>query len=377
MKGHKSWRLRYKFAGKEKRLLLGEYPEVSLARARELREDAKRLLRDHRDPAVEEHKRKIAAHAAAGATFEKYALLWHEVQKGRWSPVQIKKVEQALRRDVFPDLGRLPLAEIDGPMILKVLRKVEKRGAIDTAKRIRQYVSAVFQFAMTEGVVGTDPASGIKKGLLPTPPGGRQPAVRQPAVRTLAEARKLLADMDASTSSPPTKLASRLLALTATRPGIVRAARWTEFEGIDWDDPDLSAPKALWRVPAGRMKLEQADKSDELFEHVMPLPSEAVGVLRAMHRLTGRVVYVFHAARSVRTPMSENTIGYMYARRLLRPARAARLAVDVLDDYERARGRGAASGGSRNYRRHARAETQWGVGGGDGVRSRPPLGPPA
>lgn len=169
-RGHKSWRLRYDFGGKEKRLLLGSYPDVTLARARELRDDAKRLLREHRDPAMEAHKRKIAAHAAAGATFEKYALLWHEAQKGRWSPVQVKKVEQALRRDVFPDLGRVPLVEIDGPMVLKVLRKVEKRGAIDTAKRIRQHVSAVFQFAMAEGVAGTDPAAGIEKALLPTPP---------------------------------------------------------------------------------------------------------------------------------------------------------------------------------------------------------------
>ena len=228
VKGHKSWRLRYDFGGKEKRLLLGAYPDVSLARARELRDDAKRLLRDHRDPALEEHKRKIAAQAAAGATFEKYALLWHEDQKERWSPVQVRKVEQALRRDILPDLGRLPLVDIDGPMILKVLRKVEKRGAIDTAKRLRQHVSAIFQFSMAEGVCASDPAAGIVKGLKPTPPPGRQPAVR-----TLEEARALLAVMDASTSAASTKLASRLLALTGVRPGILRALPWAEIEGVN------------------------------------------------------------------------------------------------------------------------------------------------
>lgn len=308
-KGHKSWRLRYKFGGKERRLLLGSYPDVTLARARDLRDDAKRLLRDHRDPAMEKHKRKITAHAAAGATLEVYALLWHEAQKARWSPLQIKKVEQALRRDVFPDLGRLPLVEIDGPMILRVLRKVEKRGAIDTAKRIRQHVSAIFQFAMAEGVAGVDPAAGIKKALLPTLPGSKQPAFR-----SLGDARGLLADMDASTSALPSKLASRLLALTATRPGIIRAALWTEFEGIDWATPDGAAPDAVWRVSAERMKLDLADKSDQVFEHEMPLPPQAVEVLRAMHRLSGRWLYVFPGVRSPRTPMSENTMGYMYAR---------------------------------------------------------------
>lgn len=308
-RGHKSWRLKYRFGGKEKRLLLGPYPEVSLARARQLRDDAKFTLRNHRDPALEEHKRKIAAHAAAGATLEKYGLQWHAAQEGRWSPVQVKKVLQALRRDVFPDLGRLPLVEIDGPMILKILRKIEKRGAIDTAKRVRQHISAIFQFAMAEGVVASDPAASVKKGLLPTPPGGKQPAVR-----TVAEARQLLEDMDASTSTPGTKLASRLLALTATRPGIVRAARWSEFEGIDWGQPGSVSDDALWRVPAGRMKLELSDKADEAFEHLIPLPPAAVEMLHQVYKISGRFEYLFTGIRSMRTPMSENTIGYMYAR---------------------------------------------------------------
>ncbi|TPG09982.1 tyrosine-type recombinase/integrase [Sphingomonas oligophenolica] len=308
-KGHKSWRLKYRFAGKEKRLLLGPYPEVTLARARELRDDAKRMLRESLDPAMEAHKRKIAAYAAAGATLEKYALLWHEAQRGRWSAVHVKKVEQALRRDVFPQLGRLPLAHIDGPMILKALRQVERRGAIDTAKRIRQHISAIFQFAMAEGVVRSDPASSISKALLPTPVGGRQPAVR-----TLGDARALLAAMDASTSEPATKLASRLLALTVVRPGIVRAAQWEEFENIEWNNPGASAPDATWRIPAAKMKLELDDKTDQAFEHVVPLPKAAIAVLRQIRRLSGTYPYLFGSRRSPRHPMSENTISYMYAR---------------------------------------------------------------
>jgi integrase len=308
-KGHKSWRLKYRFDGKEKRLLLGAYPEVSLAKAREMRDEAKRLLRDERDPLLERHKRRIGATAAAAATFEIYALRWHEAQKERWSPVHVRKVEQALRRDVLPDLGCVPISEIDGPMLLRVLRKVEARGAVDTAKRIRQHLSAVFQFAMAEGVASVDPAAGIVKGLRPTPPAGQQPAVR-----TMEEAREILRTMDASTSDPQTKFASRLLALTAVRPGIVRAAAWSEFEGVDWADTEAPCPDAVWRIPAVRMKLEQDDKTDKAFEHLVPLPAQAVDVLRQMRRLTGTHELVFLSVRSSRKPMSENTIGYMYAR---------------------------------------------------------------
>ena len=250
---------------------------MTLARARELREDAKRLLRDQRDPSLEAHKRKIAAHAVAGATFEKHALLWHEAQRSRWSPVQVKKVEQALRRDVFPDLGRLPLAEIDGPMILKVLRKVERRGAIDTAKRIRHHSLGGVPVRDGRGLRVDGSGRRIKKGLLPTPQGGKQPAVR-----TREEARNLLAEMDASSSAPGIKLASRLLALTATRRGVVRAARWTEFEGIDWNEPDAPAPDALWRVPPARMAehharrdLDRGPHRDGVGQHLSRTPEGA------------------------------------------------------------------------------------------------------
>ena len=307
--GSKSWRQKYRFAGKEKLLSHGTYPTVSLAKAREERDRARLLLREHRDPVIEERKRKMAAHAAAGATFEKIARQWHANETPRWSPVHQKKVIQALERDVFPDFGKIPLLDIDGPMILRLLRKVEKRGAIDTAKRIRQYISAVFSFGIAEGLVTHDPAVGIVRGLLPTPTGGKQPAVR-----TLAEARQVLKDMDATTSYAATKLASRLLALTAMRPGIVRAAAWTEFEGIDWTNPDAPAPDALWRVPAERMKLALENKADDAYEHVVPLPWQAVEVVRAVYRLNGRGKYLFHGLRSTRTPMSENAINYMYVR---------------------------------------------------------------
>lgn len=308
-RGHKSWRLKYRFGGAEKRLLLGPYPDVGLTKARELRDDAKRLLRDNRDPAIEQRKRKVDAHTAAGITFKKTALRWHEAQRSRWSPVHIRKVEQALARDVFPHIGMLPLTEIDGPTVLAMLRRVEKRGAIDTAKRIRQHVSAVFEFAIAEGLATFDPAVSVKKALLPTPPTNSYPSVG-----TFAEARTLLTDLDASTADPSTKFASRLLALTAARPGMVQRATWSEIHGIDWDDPEQVPDNPLWLVSAARMKLEQRDKSKKAFAHHMPLPWQAVDLLRQQRRLTGTFGFIFIGRRSPRTSMSDNAMNYMYAR---------------------------------------------------------------
>jgi integrase len=308
-KGFKSWRWKYRFGGKEKRLTFGPYPEVSLKEARERRDRARAELRDNKDPGTENRKRAMRAHADAGTTFQVVGQRWYEAQCPRWSPVQCKKVIQALERDVYPEIGSLPLLDVDGPMILRMLRKVEARGAIDTAKRLRQHVSGVFQFGMAEGLVAGDPSVGIKKALKPTPTGGKQPALKD-----LDAARKLLADMEASTSGPLVKLASRLLALTAVRPGILRTVKWPEFEGIDWTDPDAPAPGALWRIPAERMKLAMENKADEAFEHVVPLSWQAVNVLHEARRLTGRFPYVFHSIRSTHQPMSENTLGYMYTR---------------------------------------------------------------
>ncbi|GAA0318481.1 tyrosine-type recombinase/integrase [Sphingomonas oligophenolica] len=308
-KGFKSWRLKYRFAGKEKRLVFGPYPEVSLAKAREERDRARAALREHRDPMVEERKRKLTAHAAAGATFERVATQWHDAQRARWSPVQAKKVIQAFKRDVFPAFGTMPLIDIDGPIILAMLREVEERGAIDSAKRIRQHVSAVFSYGMAESLVATDPAATIGRALKPIGKKGKQPALR-----SIEDARQLLFDMERSTSSPLTKLASRLLALTAVRPGVVRTAQWVEFEGIDWTDDASPSPEAVWRIPPDKMKLELSDKSEEGFEHVVPLASQAIEVLRSLQRLTGTIALLFPSIRSTRIPMSENAIGYMYFR---------------------------------------------------------------
>jgi integrase len=307
--GARSWRMKYRFAGKERRLTFGLYPEVGLAEARDRRDEARKLLRANIDPAVDQKKRRFSAEASAAHTFEKVARGWLETQAARWSPIHRKKSARAFERDVFPDLGGLPIAEVDGPMILTMLRKIEKRGAIDTAKRIRQHVSGIFAAAISENLVATDPSASLGKALKPLPKKGKQPA------RTdLPRARQVLIDVEGSTAQPLTKLASRLLAITAVRPGIVRAAVWSEFEGIDWDKPDEAAAAALWRIPADRMKLDLEQKDEEAFDHLVPLPAQAVAVVHAVRRLSGRIPFLFPNGHSTARPMSENALSYAYNR---------------------------------------------------------------
>nr|WP_313958559.1 site-specific integrase [Novosphingobium sp. 9] len=193
--------------------------------------------------------------------------------------------------------------------MLKTLREVEARGSIETAKRLRQRISSIYAYAISEGIVSMDPAAVVGKALKPLPKKGKQPAITDPD-----EARQVLIAAEASGASPVTKLASRLLALTQARPGMVRGAEWSEFEGIDWEDKAFGPALPLWRIPAARMKLVMDLKDEQSFEHLVPLCWQAVDVLRAVRRLTGRGRLVFPGQRHSHRPLSENAIGYLYNR---------------------------------------------------------------
>ena len=307
-RGARVWRMKYRFGGKEQRLIFGPYPEVSLAQARGHCEDARRLLREQRNPAIEHRKLKASNIASADQTFERVATAWHETQASRWAPVHAADVLQSLKRDVFPAIGKLPIRDIDAPIVLAMLRKIEKRGSLETAKRVRQRVSGVFVHAISEGIADNDPAAIVTKALKPNGKRGRQPALK-----SVEEARELIAAVDAAGARPWTRLASRLLAMTVVRPGVVRLAEWPEFEDMDWNSDD-DAPDAIWRVPASKMKLLTERKEDEAFEHIVPLAPAAVDVLRAVRRLTGRYRYVFPNDRFSHRPMSENALGFLYKR---------------------------------------------------------------
>lgn len=304
--GHRSWRLKYRFSGKERRLVFGAYPAIGLAAAREMRDDAKRLLRDGRDPAYERKKSKLKNIARHENTFERFAIEWHDLQKDRWSKIHAEDVLTSLKRDVLPIVGSIAITDIDEALVLAVLKPVQQRGAIETSHRLRQRMSAIFRFARPLAGNGnpTDVADSLKSVSA-----GR----RWPALTDLKDIHKLIAAVDKAGASPVTRLASRFMALTAQRPGTIRSASWSEFEGINWDSSDEAA-NALWRIPADRMKQALELRQDQEFEHVVPLSTQAVDVLRAVYRLTGRGPLTFPNNRSAHTPLSENAVGYLYNR---------------------------------------------------------------
>ena len=290
--GSKLWRMRYTYGGKEKLLSFGPYPEVSLSQARDERDAAKKLLRAGKDPGLEK-KLVRAAGGDSSRTFEAIARDWHKRNAPTWTERHALDVLGSLETDVFSTLGALPITEITAPMVLGVLRAIEERPALETARRVRQRMSAVFVYAIALGIGENDPAAIVRGAMAPMVKG------RQPAITNLAEARQVLADVEAIAAHPTTKLANRLLALTVVRPGELRAARWVEFEGLD-------SPEPLWWVPPERMKMKK--------EHLVPLSRQAVAVLAAVRPLTGRCPLVFPSTRHAHHPMSENAIGYLLNR---------------------------------------------------------------
>lgn len=294
--GNRSWRMKYRFGGKEKLLTFGSYPEVSLIKAREDREKAKAALRDGRDPAVEKKQAAAARTLGASNTFEACARAWFELNKPRWSEVHAGNVIDSMTADLFPAIGAMPVKDVTEALLLDALRKVEKRGAIETAHRLRQRASGVFAYAAAGGMRTGDPAAVVKSLLKPKPKAGKQPALTD-----LAECRQLIADVEAERASPITKLANRLIALTAVRSAVQRHCRWTELEGLD-------GPEPIWRVPPGTMKLALKLKDDVTFEHIVPLSRQAVEVIEAVRPLTGHLPFLFPNDRHAHRPMSENAV---------------------------------------------------------------------
>ena len=258
---------------------------------------------------MDKARRKLVGGRDERQTFEAVARDWYEQQLPRWKPVHANDVITSLERDVFPHIGALELGEIDEPVLLAVLRKVEARGAIETARRLKQRVGTVFVYARGLGIKVDNPAVAVGAALKPVPP-----AKRYPALVKVDGVRQLMHDVDRAQASPVTRLAARLLALTAQRPGMVRRMTWEQLSGIDWKDALASSPEALWTIPADEMKLELHLRDDEAFEHCVPLAPEAVATLRGVRWLTGRSPYVFLSSLSGLTPISENAIGYLYNR---------------------------------------------------------------
>lgn len=308
-KNHKSWRFKYRLEGKEQLLTLGVYPEISLAEAREKRNDARKLLREGRDPRIAAKRAKLVGDRGTFHTFEQAAREWHSVQKPKWKPVHANDVITSLERDIFPHLGTMPMDVIDKPLLLSVLKKIEARGSIETARRVKQRVAAIYRYVNAHGAGLENPANDLNDALAPLPP-----SKRYPALLDVNAIKRMLGDIDRAGASPVTRLAGRFLALTAQRPGMVRHMEWGEISGVDWGNPSADVGEALWTVPADKIKQELQLRSDEAFDHKIPLSPQAVQTLRVVRLLTGRAPYVFPNARAGTAAMTVNAIGYLYNR---------------------------------------------------------------
>jgi hypothetical protein len=309
--GHRSWRHKYRYGGKEQLRTIGSYPDLGLREAREQRDADKRLLRQGKDPITEAKRVVLANRLAATDTFELLAREWHAKQKPRWKAVHAEDVIESLERDVFDDLGALPVTSIDTAQVQATLKKVEDRGAIETAHRLCQRISAIFTYGIGEKRVATDPAATVAKILKAKPPTRRWPAETQ--IKKVREVLKIVEDAEVT---PVVKLASRFLALTAQRPGMIRWARWDEIHNFDPEAEE--SPDALWIVPAAKMKQEISQRHDDAFDHPVPLAAAAVDVLREAWKFSSGSDYVFPGQHSIQKPMSENALSYLHLREGLR-----------------------------------------------------------
>jgi integrase len=282
--GGKYWRFKYRFGGKEKKLAFGVYPEVSLAEARERRDQARKLLANDVDPAVVKQATKNAIVQATENSFQLVALEWYAKFSAKWVASHGDRTLRRLEKDVFPWLGNRPICEIKAPELLTVLRRIENRGAIETAHRIHQICGQLFRYAIAIGKAERDISSDLRGALPPT---------RKRHHATIVEPKKIAELLKAIQSYEGyfvTKCALQLAPLFFVRPGELRKAEWSEF----------NFETAEWRIPAEKMKMRAT--------HIVPLSTQAISILQELETLTGNSPYVFPSIRTLRRPMSDNTV---------------------------------------------------------------------
>lgn len=282
--GGKWWRLKYRIGGKEKRLSLGTYPEISLKNARERREEARKLLAAGVDPSDHRKATKAAKEAESTNTFEVIAREWFAKKAPTWADVTAKKELGRIEKDLLPWLGSRPIDAITAPELLEVLRRVEGRGALESTYRVKQIAEQVFRYAIATGRADRNPVPDLKGALQPVK------HTHHAAITNPKAVAGLLRALDGYEGTLVTKCALRLAPLVFVRPGELRNAEWSE---IDLD-------KAEWNIPAVKMKMREA--------HLVPLSAQAIAILRELQPLTGNGRYVFPSPRTNKSPMSDNAI---------------------------------------------------------------------
>ena len=282
--GSKLWRFRYRFMGKEKMLSLGAYPEVGLKDARGRRDEAKKLLATGVDPSLEKKRQAVAASIQANNTFNGVALEYIEkLEADSMAEMTLKKARW-LASLLERNLGNRPVAQIEPYEVVAVLKKIEKRGTFESAKRAQSFASRVFKYAIWTARAKVDPAADVG-GALKSPK-----LVHHAAILSPEGLGALLRDIDGFEGHPTTYAALRLSPHVFVRPGELRHAEWPEF---DFDEN-------LWRIPGSKMKMG--------IEHVVPLSTQSVEILLTVREITGDGKYVLPSIRTGDRPMSENTV---------------------------------------------------------------------
>ena len=287
--GSKYWRLKYRITGKEKKLAIGVYPDISLADARLKRDEARKMLTDGLDPSQQKQLEKQAQKITTENTFHTLALEWHAYKSKSWSEGYAENVLEALQKDIFPHVGKRPVAEIKPLEMLAALRMIEKRGALEKMRKVRQYCNQIFRYSIATGRAEINPAAELASTLT-APKSAHFPHF------TAGELPEFLTALAGYHGGPLTRLATRLLLLTGVRTIELRNAEWREF----------NLEQCLWEVPAERMKMRRT--------HLVPLSRQVVTILRELQAITGSYRLVFPGRNDVNKPMSDASINMVLKR---------------------------------------------------------------
>lgn len=289
--GSRRWFWKFYPDGKESRLSLGGYPDVSLKAARAARDEARKTRQSGANPVQVRKAEKIAREASNATTFGAIARELHAQKLAEWSEHHAAQWMRCVEKDLVPSIGSLPITDVSAPILLQALRKVLARGATRMAHDLREFAGQVFRYAIATGRAARNPAGDLR-GALPAYVEKNMAAVLEPAA-----AGALLRAIDAYNGQPATRAALQLSALLFQRPGNVRAMEWAEL--------DLDG--GLWRIPAAKMKRTLHGKLNGR-PHLVPLAPQAVAVLRELHPLTGQGRFVFPSLLGGGRCMSENTV---------------------------------------------------------------------
>jgi integrase len=281
--GGKWWRLKYRFAGKEKLLSLGTYPDVSLSKARDARDEARRMLAQGLDPSAVRQAEKQAQRDATANDFETVAREWLDNVKPRWAAIYHNDTLKRFETFIFSTIGRTPIQEVTAPQLLALLRKIEARGTVETAHKVARACGQVFRYGIAAGRCERNPAADLRGALK------ARPKPKHMASLSASDLPDFLRKVDEYDGELQTRLALRLLALTFVRTNELRGATWAEV--------DLE--KAEWTIPAERMKSKNP--------HHVPLSRQAVEAFRQLQSVNGKWSWIF-PGRAPTKPMSKNTV---------------------------------------------------------------------